>query len=184
MTVKKIKSCSKCGKKYPATSEYFRKSVICVDRISNVCKKCVARLKKEWRKNTGRYKKGPRQNLSFKERYQNDPILRRAMILRQGIIKRSKDKNLPCDKELLTVSYFVDALKKNSICECCSREMDFTFKNNVNDCSPTIDKIVPSLGYVNNNIAIICWRCNTIKKDANLAELKNLLNWMLHHECV
>jgi hypothetical protein len=182
MTVKKIKNCSKCGTEYPATSEYFRKSAICVDGISNVCKKCAAILKKEWRKNTGRYKKGPRQNISFQKRYQNDSILRRAMILRQGIIKRSKDKNLPCDKELLTVSYFVEALKKNSICECCGREMDFTFKNNVNDRSPTVDRIVPSLGYVNNNIAIICWRCNAIKKDADLAELKNLLNWMLHYE--
>lgn len=182
MTKGKLKSCSKCGMKYPATNEYFRKSKICTNGISNVCKKCVAILKKEWRQNTGRYKKGPRQGLSFRERYQNDSILRRAMILRQGIIKRSREKNLPCDKEVLTVSYFSNLLKNNACCECCHIEMDILFKDKVNDRSPTVDRVIPSLGYVINNIAIICWKCNAIKKDSSLSELKNLLSWMLHHE--
>lgn len=182
MTKEKTKNCSKCGKEYPATSEYFRTSSICKGGISNVCKKCVAFAKKEWRQNTGRYKKGPRQLISFAERCATDSILRRAMILRQGIVKRSKEKNLPCNLEILTVSYFDVLLRSNASCECCGLELDFSFKNQVNERSPTVDRIIPALGYVIDNIAIICWKCNAIKKDAELAELKNLLEWMMNYE--
>lgn len=182
MTKEKTKSCSKCGEEYPATSEYFRTSSSCKNGISNVCKKCVAIAKKEWRKDTGRYKRGPRQTLSFEERCAADFILRRAMILRQGIVKRSKDKNLPCDSEILTVSYFDSLLRDNSFCECCGIKLDCSFKNQVNDRSPTVDRVVPTLGYVISNVAIICWKCNAIKKDAALVELKNLLAWMMNYE--
>lgn len=68
------------------------------------------------------------------------------------------------------------------MCECCDIEMDLSFKGNVNNRSPTIDRIIPSLGYVVDNIAIICWKCNLTKKDASLVELENLLSWMLSHE--
>lgn len=181
MTKEKTKNCSKCGTEYPATNECFRTSSSCKDGISNVCKKCVAIAKKEWRQDTGRYKKGPHQLISFEERCATDSILRRAMILRQGILKRSKEKNLPCDLEILTVSYFNQILRSNSFCKCCGIELDCSFKDQVNDRSPTVDKIVPTLGYVISNIAIICWKCNVIKKDATLLELKSLLTWMSNH---
>lgn len=182
MTKIKNKSCSKCGNEYPSTSEYFRPSSNCVDGISNMCRKCVALSKKEWRVLNNKYKKGPRQTVSFKERYATDYVLRRAMILRQGIIKRSREKILQCNKEILTVSYFNNLLNGNPFCECCGVGMDFSFKNQVNRHSPTVDRIIPELGYVVGNIAIICWKCNVIKKDATLSELKNLLAWMSSHE--
>ena len=37
--------------------------------------------------------------------------------------------------------------------------------------SPTIDRIVPSLGYVRGNILVISHRANTIKNDASVEEL-------------
>ena len=156
MTVKKIKNCSKCGVEYPATSEYFRKSAICIDGISNVCKKCVASLKKEWRKNTGQYKKGPRQDISFEERYQNDPLLRRAMILRQGIIS------------------------KQTLCPCCKVLFDYEslLNGTKNNASPSADRFNNSKGYIKDNVVIICWRCNNLKRDTSIEELKTVINWL------
>ena len=39
------------------------------------------------------------------------------------------------------------------------------------DSSPSIDKIVPSLGYTEGNIHIISWRANRIKNDGTWEEL-------------
>jgi len=45
-------------------------------------------------------------------------------------------------------------------------------------CSPTLDCIDPSLGYVPGNIAVISWRANRLKSDATLAELRRLADWV------
>ena len=41
--------------------------------------------------------------------------------------------------------------------------------------SPSLDRIVPSLGYVKGNVWVISFRANTLKSDASLQELKQLV---------
>lgn len=48
----------------------------------------------------------------------------------------------------------------------------------VNDTSPTLDKIIPALGYVPGNVAVISHRANLIKRDATLQELQSLVAWV------
>lgn len=43
------------------------------------------------------------------------------------------------------------------------------------DCSPSLDKIDPALGYTKLNIWIISFRANAIKRDASLEELELLV---------
>jgi len=45
------------------------------------------------------------------------------------------------------------------------------------DDSPTLDKIVPKLGYVKGNVQVISWRANRMKSDATLSELMQLGDW-------
>ena len=42
------------------------------------------------------------------------------------------------------------------------------------DGTPSVDKIIPELGYVKGNIVIVSWRANRLKNDASLSELKAL----------
>ena len=51
----------------------------------------------------------------------------------------------------------------------------------MNDNSPTVDKIIFEKGYMLDNIAIICWRCNAIKGSATIKELNLLYNWMVNY---
>lgn len=44
--------------------------------------------------------------------------------------------------------------------------------------SPSLDKIVPSLGYVPGNVIVICWRENIIKHNATLEELEVLVKYL------
>jgi len=46
------------------------------------------------------------------------------------------------------------------------------------DNSPTLDKIVPELGYVKDNIAIISLKANRMKGAANLEEINQLSRWV------
>ena len=40
------------------------------------------------------------------------------------------------------------------------------------DNSPSIDKIIPSLGYVKGNVVVVSWKANRIKNDATAADLR------------
>jgi len=44
--------------------------------------------------------------------------------------------------------------------------------------SPTLDRTIPSLGYVQGNVSVISHRANRIKTDASLAELRKVCDWL------
>jgi hypothetical protein len=44
--------------------------------------------------------------------------------------------------------------------------------------SPSLDRIIPEKGYVKGNVAVISYRANAMKQDANIEEIEALLNWM------
>jgi hypothetical protein len=44
--------------------------------------------------------------------------------------------------------------------------------------SPSLDKIVPILGYVPGNVGVISWRANEIKSNATIDELTAVLCWL------
>jgi hypothetical protein len=50
-------------------------------------------------------------------------------------------------------------------------------KGTPTDNSPSLDRIVPKLGYVRENIIVISWRANSIKRNATVAELRALANF-------
>lgn len=44
--------------------------------------------------------------------------------------------------------------------------------------SPTLDRVIPHLGYVPGNIAVVSARANTIKNNASKEELALVLQWL------
>lgn len=46
------------------------------------------------------------------------------------------------------------------------------------DNSPSMDKIIPKLGYVVGNVAVISSRANRLKSDATVQEIENLLAYL------
>jgi hypothetical protein len=46
------------------------------------------------------------------------------------------------------------------------------------DHSPSLDKIIPELGYVPGNVAVISWRANRIKGQASLEEIEKVFNYI------
>ena len=48
-------------------------------------------------------------------------------------------------------------------------------RGKIENCSPSLDRIIPHLGYVTGNIRVISWRANSLKKDASLEEMELLV---------
>lgn len=46
------------------------------------------------------------------------------------------------------------------------------------DMSPTLDRIVPELGYVKGNVAVISYRANRLKNDGSAAEHARIADWI------
>ena len=44
--------------------------------------------------------------------------------------------------------------------------------------SPSIDRVHPELGYVAGNLALICYHCNSMKRDATPKQLESLVRWL------
>lgn len=49
------------------------------------------------------------------------------------------------------------------------------------DNSPSLDRVVPQMGYVTGNILVISNRANRIKNDASPTELRQVADFFEHH---
>ena len=47
---------------------------------------------------------------------------------------------------------------------------------------PSLDRIIPTKGYIPGNIAVISQRANCIKSDATSEEIEAVHNWLLRKE--
>lgn len=48
--------------------------------------------------------------------------------------------------------------------------------------SPSVDKLIPSKGYVKGNVRVISWRANSIKSDATIDEVEAVLKYMKEYD--
>lgn len=62
--------------------------------------------------------------------------------------------------------------------KCPILEIHLQSRGKSRDSAPSLDRVIPELGYVAGNIAVISNRANRIKSDATLDELKKLIVYM------
>jgi hypothetical protein len=90
-----------------------------------------------------------------------------------GIVKqRANDKT--------AINVLVDELSPPPThCPIFGVELEYAGEKGLNRPNmASIDKIIPALGYVVGNVAIISRRANTIKNDASLEDLEALASWL------
>ena len=93
--------------------------------------------------------------------------------------ERSARLNLAWEADAFTVEKLVEWLRRQEACECCGRTFRLRPEGKAkSDSSPTIDRLVPALGYVTGNVALLCWRCNNLKRDASADELETVVRWL------
>ena len=150
-----MKKCGTCKTEKPLAS--FDKDRQKKDGLSGRCKECNrARMKEE----------RPRRQVwerKYSEKNREQQMLTRARY-------RAEAKGVP-----ITISE--DDIIIPTHCPIFGTKI---IRGTQGDCpdSPSLDRIIPSLGYVPGNIAVISYRANTIKNDASLEEMKQIVRYM------
>lgn len=89
-----------------------------------------------------------------------------------GAHSRAAKKGLPFDLEVADI----EVPEK---CPVFGVPMErATGSRGAGDSSPTLDKIIPELGYVKGNVAVISWKANRLKSNGTLDDFRALTRWL------
>jgi hypothetical protein len=91
----------------------------------------------------------------------------RAYWMRSLAKKRARENNIPFDISIEFVERLID---ETTTCPYLGTELK-TNKGKLSWNSATMDRIIPSLGYIEGNVMLISHRANTIKNDASPEEI-------------
>jgi hypothetical protein len=112
-------------------------------------------------------------------RHERQPFKVSAQRLRDGVRERGKILGLDVSPELRTASFIEAWLRRQPSCECCGVAFMLGPKDgSPHDTSPSIDRFDARHGYTLHNSALICWRCNNIKRNYVEVDLRCVADWM------
>ena len=110
---------------------------------------------------------GERQEYANAKYYKN---ILRSMI--NNAKARAKKQNIP-------FNITIDDITVPEVCPVLEIPILWAVgQGRMSDNSPSLDKIVPELGYVPGNVCVISWRANRLKSDATLAELESVCDYV------
>jgi len=153
-----MKTCCKC--KTPKPSTEFHKLKKSADGLQGKCKSCSREDQQAYyQKNKERLRKEAREKVAgYGPAYQMFAHAR----------ERARAQGLPFNLEVSDV--VIPA-------ECPLLNIPLTKgKGRSTRNSPTLDKVVPSLGYVKGNVRVISKMANAMKQDATEQELQTFFN--------
>lgn len=164
--------CKKCG-----TVEKYVANWGCVNCSSL---NTTERNKKYWQgvKEAGKNIEFSRKSAHHRKRYYDD----HKNEIKQSLIEKKTDlgvfyikKSLTnikckCKKRGIPFDITVDDLSIPTHCPILGIELQFN-EGGAKDNSPSIDRIIPEMGYVKGNVIVISGRANRIKNNATIAEM-------------
>lgn len=160
-TSNSTKHCCTCGVEKPLTEFYPRR--VTKDGRRHDCKSCS-------NKACMRYQA---------RRRAVDPKLCWAKNALSAARVRARKSGVPFDitvKDILAIAVDVCPILYVPLRYPQSEDM-FT-PNRHYPSSPSLDRIIPELGYVRGNLAVISHRGNRIKNDATASELRSAADWL------
>jgi hypothetical protein len=161
--------CSRCGQDRPESDFNGLKT----------CSKCKDYLKRYYVENRGQ--EIARALKSYNGKYKKDPDAMRAY--KRAEIRRNPESYLlyqtktRAKKRGLPFNLTHDDVKVPEKCPVLGYTLEIN-SGGAGHNSPTVDRIVPSEGYVKGNVQIISHRANTIKSDATAEELRKVADFM------
>jgi hypothetical protein len=151
------KKCGKCGVVKPRSEFYTEKSV--KDGLRRTCKVCH----RAYNNNPEQQEKSKLRN---REQRKNDP--RKNMWYRAR--SRAKAFDVP-----FTIT--VEDIYIPKFCPILGIELKLGIMYNTEN-SPTLDRVIPELGYVPGNIGVISFRANRLKSSATVEELEAMIKYI------
>lgn len=174
------KACSKC-KQVKDLSMFFKGSGR--NGRQSHCKLCDSNAGREYYKRNrekilarqSNYEKTDQGRKKYqRQRRKETHVLNRLL---SGARRRASAKELPFD---LTIEWLQTMIVSH--CPITLEPMDWTRDQVVDGKpgpnSPSIDKIIPKLGYIQSNCAIVSFRGNSIKNNGTIDEHRRVVQYM------
>jgi len=171
-----VKKCTQCHK-LKDLSEFYRNSSSKDGRRTN-CKVCQNKSRDKWAK-----KNSKRLSNLRREYCQRDDVKARRSEQQKEWRKtnldwelwykakqRSSTKGVPFDIDR-------EDIEIPEVCPALGIPIEIG-SGGISDSSPTVDRIIPELGYVKGNIIVISAKANRIKSDATVDELGKVYHWL------
>ena len=156
-----MKICCRCGISKPVDA--FGRHKARSDGLSSQCRECRNTVKRQLYKNPLVKEKARRD---LKDKHKRSPEYK--MVHRAK--RKSMHKNIPFDLS-------ANDIHIPAVCPVLGIPI-FVGSGIFCDNSPSLDRRVPSIGYVRGNVEVISYRANRIKNDAILEELEKLVEWL------
>lgn len=140
--------------------------------LSHACVAC-GRLKNNEHRTTSKYEETRRRTYEFNREN------KRSRILYNGAKARARRDSVNFD---LTQDYIESIWPKDNKCPALGILLEISMSskghNAPKENSPSLDRLVPSKGYVRGNVCIISLKANQIKNNATAEEIQKVANWL------
>jgi hypothetical protein len=77
----------------------------------------------------------------------------------------------------INASYLQSIWPANNSCPVFNIPFTISKKGESRDCSPSLDRIIPNLGYVQGNVVIVSLKANRMKNNGSLEDLRKVLHF-------
>lgn len=111
---------------------------------------------------------------SRQKRFEKNPFEFRLQRTFWACKHRAKKSNV---KFSITLQDLIDMFPSDNLCPILKVPFVWGTKNN-KELSPSIDRMIPELGYIKGNIKFISYKANRIKNDSSIEILENLIKYM------
>lgn len=185
------RACTKCGSVKPETLEFFKAHKDCRAGLDTTCRECANAYSRS-------YKAARRDDLSARRRAQyaqdngeknkarewaraaREPLQYSARNLMSGVRGRAREAGYEVAAELRDGAFIERWLQRQPNCESCNSRMEIGRKaaGMKTDLSPSFDRFDLSEGYTLANTALVCWRCNNIKRNYTASDLRMVAEWI------
>lgn len=172
-----MKTCTVCNESKELTHFVYNKRR---NLVLSRCKECTSKYNANYRQS-----KRELLNNKARDKYWEDPEVNRETNrlnmekdIRGHLLylakSRSVIRNIPYDiskEDIKLVKY----------CPILNVELKIGRKGKIEDNSFTLDKVIPSLGYIKGNVRIISAKANRLKSNASVEELESIINYIKEH---
>lgn len=185
-----LKTCTACGEAKPEDRDHFHPHKECRGGLDTACRLCRNAERNAWRRRNAERlaarrreayaaQNGERHKALEAARRERHPFKVTAENLISGLRDRANAHGHEVAPELRTKAFVEAWLRRRRHCECCKVEMLYGPKNGQkHDASPSFDRFDLEEGYTLLNTALICWRCNNIKRNYRERDLRQVADWM------
>lgn len=135
------------------------------------------------KKNKANYEENKEDYLEYKKQYyqenkkhysdlgKQDRLENPEKYLWKAAKKRAKEKGLPFD---ITVEDIIIP----DVCPILGMPIVIGNSLDERDTSPSLDKIIPELGYIKKNIKVISFKANSLKRDGHIEDFEKILKYI------